>query len=745
VNSVPITDDLQQAAPDVTERASTILIVDDEPIGRETLRAMLLTQGYNLATARSGTEALAKAVELTPDLIFLDVMMPEMDGFEVCRCLRADPVLAEVPIIMVTALDDRDSRLQGIEAGADDFVSKPFDRVELRTRVKTIMRLNRYQRLLLERDYRQMAEEHIRQRNRELTLLNRVIAAAATALDAQEVINIACESLVHTFAVCRATALLLDTTQTHWTVVARSAAAAAPHPCGSCLEQIQNGAADTDMRLPMAHVLQTKMPLSITRPASDAVLSPDAPLAPMYALMERSGLATCLIVPILMRNQVVGLIEMGAVEPCSFNDQELLLAQSVASAVGQAMETAQLYQQLQRHADNLEEVVAQRTHELELERDRTQAILEALGEAVLVTDFEDIVHYFNPAAAALTGYSSDEVVGQHAYSRPGDGPLPAISEEIQQIVQAGQTWRGELVNQRKDGTRYDAAVTIAPLFDPHTPGQPVGYVSVQRDITPIKEAERLKDQFVSNVSHELRTPLSIITLLSGNLDTLYARLSDERRQRMIRDIREHTRVLDDLISDLLEIARIDSQRISMKRQPLNLVELIGEEADKQVPLIQKKAQSLSVTGVDYLPVSGNDGQLRQILRNLLNNAIKYTPDRGCITCECRMLTAGEAEEPVWPGSHALPPGMWAAVRVTDTGIGISEENMPQIFERFYRVQPQGNISGTGLGLAIAHELITLHAGTIAVASTPGEGSTFVVYFPLLTEEVRTHEQIYSCC
>jgi signal transduction histidine kinase len=110
-----------------------------------------------------------------------------------------------------------------------------------------------------------------------------------------------------------------------------------------------------------------------------------------------------------------------------------------------------------------------------------------------------------------------------------------------------------------------------------------------------------------------------------------------------------------------------------------------------------------------------------------------------------MLTAGEAEEPVWPGSHALPPGMWAAVRVTDTGIGISEENMPQIFERFYRVQPQGNISGTGLGLAIAHELITLHAGTIAVASTPGEGSTFVVYFPLLTEEVRTHEQIYSCC
>jgi PAS domain S-box-containing protein len=739
VNSVPGTNKhFTKEPPSAAERTSTILIVDDEPIGRETLRAMLHTQGYTLATARNGMEALVKAGELTPDLIFLDVMMPEMDGFEVCRCLRADPVLAEVPIIMVTALDDRDSRLQGIEAGADDFVSKPFDRVELRTRVKTIMRLNRYQRLLLERDHRQMVEEHIQQRNRELTLLNRVITAAATGLDTQEVINIACESLVHTFAVSQATALLRDP---GWTIIARSPASTSTHQYQTCLEQIQTG--DMQMWLPIMHILQTKTPLSITS-ASDPAQPVDPTLSPLCGLMERLGIATCLIIPILMRNQVVGLIELDTVEPHSFNEQELVLAQSVASAIGQAMETAQLYQQLQRHADDLEETVAQRTHELQLERDRTKAILEALGEAVLVTDFEDIVHYVNPAAATLTGYASDEVVGQHAYGRPGNGPLPTISDEIQQIVRAGQTWRGELINQHKDGTRYDAAVTIAPLFDPHISGQPVGYVSVQRDITPIKEAERLKDQFVSNVSHELRTPLSIITLLSGNLDTLYARLSDEKRQRMIRDIREHTRILDDLISDLLDIARIDSQRISMKRQSLNLAYLIREEADKQVPLIQKKAQSLSITGIDYLPISGNDGQLRQIIRNLLNNAIKYTPDRGHITCECCVLSEKNTLEPGWPGSLDLPSGSWAAMRVTDTGIGISEENMPQIFERFYRVQSQGNISGTGLGLAIAHELITLHTGTIAVASTPDNGSTFAVYFPLLTEEGCDHEQIYSC-
>ncbi len=130
---------------------STVLIVDDTPSARDMMVAILFQEGYDLACARSGPEALAMAAELTPDVILLDVMMPSMDGFEVCQRLRANPVLAEVPIIMVTALDDRDSRLRGIEAGADDFISKPFDADELQMRVRTTTKLNRYRHLLLER------------------------------------------------------------------------------------------------------------------------------------------------------------------------------------------------------------------------------------------------------------------------------------------------------------------------------------------------------------------------------------------------------------------------------------------------------------------------------------------------------------------------------------------------------------------------------------------------------------------
>lgn len=131
--------------------SSTILIVDDEPAGRHTLESILEGQGYQLEMAGNGSEALAKASQISPDVILLDVMMPGMDGFEVCRRIRNDPALAEIPIIMLTALDDRQSLLDGLDSGADDYITKPYDRFELRARLLGITRLNRYRKLVDDR------------------------------------------------------------------------------------------------------------------------------------------------------------------------------------------------------------------------------------------------------------------------------------------------------------------------------------------------------------------------------------------------------------------------------------------------------------------------------------------------------------------------------------------------------------------------------------------------------------------
>ena len=131
--------------------SNLILIVDDDARGREALETTLATEGYRVEQAANGEEAISCARRLQPDVVLLDVMMPDMDGFDVCKILRSDPRTAEVPIILVTALDDRDALLQGIDAGADELITKPFNRLELRTRLRSITHINRYRRLVNER------------------------------------------------------------------------------------------------------------------------------------------------------------------------------------------------------------------------------------------------------------------------------------------------------------------------------------------------------------------------------------------------------------------------------------------------------------------------------------------------------------------------------------------------------------------------------------------------------------------
>jgi putative two-component system response regulator len=141
--------------------SSTVLIVDDEYSGRETLQSVLEGEGYNIIMAENGPQAITKAKAHLPDVILLDVMMPGMTGFEVCERIRSDPQVAEIPIIILTALDDRESLLTGLKSGADDFISKPFDRFELRARLIGITRLNRYHKLVDEREKLQKSHRHL--------------------------------------------------------------------------------------------------------------------------------------------------------------------------------------------------------------------------------------------------------------------------------------------------------------------------------------------------------------------------------------------------------------------------------------------------------------------------------------------------------------------------------------------------------------------------------------------------------
>lgn len=140
---------------------SKILIVDDDHANRDTLEIILSSEGYQLEMAKNGPEALTKARDLLPDVILLDVMMPGMSGLDVCRAIRNDPLVSEVPIILLTVLDSKNSKISGYEAGADAFITKPIDRTELLARLRGLTRIDRYRKLVEERTHLEQARLHL--------------------------------------------------------------------------------------------------------------------------------------------------------------------------------------------------------------------------------------------------------------------------------------------------------------------------------------------------------------------------------------------------------------------------------------------------------------------------------------------------------------------------------------------------------------------------------------------------------
>jgi signal transduction histidine kinase len=162
----------------MSERIYTILVIDDELITRTTLAALLEKPNYHVEMAEDGIQGIEMAKQINPDVILLDVMMPRMDGYQVCKLIRSDPQIGEVPIIMVTALDDEDAKLNGLVAGADDFLAKPFDTLELEIRLHTLRHVDRYRHLINEREKLKDALAELSTKNRQLQLLSRRALAA---------------------------------------------------------------------------------------------------------------------------------------------------------------------------------------------------------------------------------------------------------------------------------------------------------------------------------------------------------------------------------------------------------------------------------------------------------------------------------------------------------------------------------------------------------------------------------------
>jgi two-component system phosphate regulon sensor histidine kinase PhoR len=370
------------------------------------------------------------------------------------------------------------------------------------------------------------------------------------------------------------------------------------------------------------------------------------------------------------------------------------------------------------------------------EHGRTAAILESMAEGVAVVGADERVVYSNAAFAQILGSGSTatgsnlggtNVVGPNG-PQVGDG-IPGRSagqgrrlvELVRQTELLGLVKKALAGEQRVEsevtvGTIRvrTFAVTAAPVLASEKGGTAIGAVLVLHDISELRRLERVRQDFVANVSHEFKTPLTAIrgfaeTLLSGALEDV------DHRRRFVEIIQDHAERLTRLTDDLLKLSTIEAGRMELDLHTVNPRELLQLTADTAAFAADKKQQTIQIECPKNLPaIRGDAGRLRDVLQNLLDNAVQYTPAEGHIIASA----AVDGDEVVFT--------------VADNGIGIPQAEQERIFERFYRVDEgrSREVGGTGLGLSIARHIAEAHGGRVWVESAIGQGSRFHFSVPI---------------
>jgi PAS domain S-box-containing protein len=366
---------------------------------------------------------------------------------------------------------------------------------------------------------------------------------------------------------------------------------------------------------------------------------------------------------------------------------------------------------LEQRARAFEKENIRNLYDLNLEKSRLKTIIHCMANGVMVTNrnLEDVLH--NPAFLRLMGISEKVVNPVAVTDIIGDEELIDSLRKIQR----GEVSGSESLSQEiQMADRYVRAIS-APVPGPDNIA--VGTVTVLEDVTPFRQLDRMKSDFVNMVAHELRSPLVAIRQIdSVLLEGLGGPLQDKQQELLGRSLVKIDTLLD-LINDLLEMARLEAGERVRHRVPTDIGPIIEETAALMEARAREQGLNLSISLGDLPRVSADPKQLEEVLTNLISNAINYSPDGGRIG-----ITAREA-------------GEFLEIMVTDQGVGIPSEELPKIFDRFYRVKhpKTRRVMGTGLGLSIVKGIVEAHGGSVDVKSAPNEGTTFRILLPASLE------------
>jgi signal transduction histidine kinase/DNA-binding response OmpR family regulator len=673
-----------------------VLVVDDEPMVREFLVKVLTRNGFRCRVATDAGEALAAAVDRPPSLVVTDLRMPGRDGGWLLTEFRKR--WPAVPVIVLTGVSEAEQAVECLRGGAHDYLLKPIDVKELMASVRRAVegsgaaqasvppppadRNARLQEALttiqtaLQESMRPSAAPAGRRSRaaEELDVFQKLASASRHSLDLEHVAEFLMKSL-HRIVDYDAAALLLLEDDPSLTIQSR-----APMD-GRLRERVRSHIANT-LKLTCGRELPRELEVRSVAAEFDAAKR-EAP----------HKLRSFVNVPLSVGGSVVGLIHVSSGRDQAFGEEEVLFVHRAADFLASSVQGVR---------DLLAAV-----------KGRIEQMVDHMTDGVVMLDAKGRVVALNGAARTLLGCEEGGTPDPGALCELLEGDLPGrVAAEKRSIK--------KLVCLR--GAAYQ--MQVSPVENEK--GEIAGTVLAFRDFEEEKKTDELKTEVVNVVSHELRTPLTAIrnalSLLGGpKLGTL-----SPGQSRFVDLAQRNVDQLIGIINDLLDLSKIEAGKLHLELAPTSL----GGAIDSALASLQPEAEERGVALTaavprDLPPVFGHGASLERVLVNLVGNALKFTERGGSVAVE-----ASRADEDPAAGEAG-------AIRVTviDSGVGVPQDQLESIFEKFHQVQggASRNARGTGLGLSISRELVKAHHGRIWAESQAGAGSRFSFVIPILSQ------------
>jgi PAS domain S-box-containing protein len=670
-----------------------ILVVEDDELHLYALSTVLTNQNYAVEVATDGNTAWELIKTYDYDLILLDVVLPKLDGISLCRQIRYSG--RQVPILLLTGCDRSHEKAIGLDAGADDYVVKPFNEEELVARVRALLRRGS----VTSQPILEWGNLRLDPSSREVTFDQNLVSLTAKEYALLE--------------------LFLRNQRRVFS-------------CGMILEHLWSYGDTPGEDAVRTHIKGLRMKLKSANAPQDLI---ETLYGIGYRLKPQKEQSK-------QGYKAANFPSSETLSTEAFDADEVKLLQELADDLAYGIVALRNQQQrelaelaLYKIHDELELRVAERTAELiavneklqsELdERQHTQealsisqtrfeGILSIADDAIISIDGHQCITLFNQGAEKIFGYSAQEIMG-----KPLDLLLPMRFSEQHRlyVTDFGKSpyqarsmgERREIFGLRKDGTEFPAEASISKL----NMDSECVYTVILRNITERKKIEKMKDEFVSVVSHELRTPLTSIHGSLGMLASGLLPTDSEQGKRLLQIATDSTDRLVRLINDILDIERIESGKVKMQRENCNLDELISSALNIMQPIANKAGVILSISSLS-VQLWVDPDRIVQTLTNLLSNAIKFSHSNSTV-----WLTAQQQKNEI-------------LLTIKDTGRGIPVDKLDSIFERFQQVDSSDsrNHEGTGLGLAISKSIVQQHGGKIWVESALNRGSSFYLTLPV---------------